>query len=212
MFISHVDAALEKLIRTRLGLTEDLCDVAFEVPSTTWSAQLTRITVNLFLYDVTRSTQPSRSQTRPTATGDGEPAMFRRPQPMIQLSYMLSAWAGSPRDEHQLLGDLTSLLAGMEQVPADLVSDDVSSTVQIGLGDDRNTGRELWQGAGGSLRPAIFLRATVAADTFDWERQAPAVERISAMAERMADAAKPATPARKSGTAAKSASARPKRG
>jgi hypothetical protein len=189
VFISHVDAALEKLVRTRLGLTEDLCDVAFEVPSTTWSAQLTRITVNLFLYDVSRSAQPSRSQTRPTATGEGQPAMFRRPQPMIQLAYLVSAWAGSPRDEHQLLSDLTSLLAGIEQVPPDLLSDDLSSSVQLALGDERNTGRELWQGAGGSLRPAIFVRATVAADTFDWEREAPAVERISAMAERMAEAA-----------------------
>jgi hypothetical protein len=189
VFISHVDAALEKLIRTRLGLSEDLCDVAFEVPSTTWSAQLTRITVNLFLYDVSRSAQPSRSQTRPTATGEGGPAMFRRPQPMIQLAYLVSAWAGSPRDEHQLLSDLTSLLAGLEQVPAELVSDDLSSSVQLAMGDERNTGRELWQGAGGSLRPAIFVRATVAADTFDWEREAPAVERISAMAERMSDAA-----------------------
>ncbi len=188
MFISHVDAALEKLIRTRLGLTDDLCDVAFEVPSGTWSAQLTRITVNMFLYDVSRSGQPSRSQTRPNATTEGQPAMFRRPQPMIQLSYMVSAWAGSPRDEHQLLGDLTSLLAGLEQVPVDLISDDLASSVQIALGDERNTGRELWQGAGGSLRPALFVRVTVAADTFDWEQQAPAVERISAMAERMADA------------------------
>lgn len=189
MFISHVDAALEKLVRTRLGLTEDLADVAFDVPSSTWSAQLTRITVNLFLYDVSRSAQPSRSQTRPTATGEGQPAMFRRPQPMIQLSYLVSAWAGSPRDEHQLLGDLTSLLAGLEQVPPELPSEDLSSSIQLALGDERNTGRELWQGAGGSLRPAIFVRATVAADTFDWEQQAPAVERINAMAERMSDSA-----------------------
>ena len=189
MFISHVDAALEKLVRSRLGLTDDTCDVAFDVPSSTWSAQLTRITVNLFLYDVSRSTQPSRSQTRASATGEGQPAMFRRPQPMIQLNYMVSAWAGSPRDEHQLLSDLTSLLSGLEVLPPDLASDDLGSTVQLALGDDRNTGRELWQGAGGSLRPSLFVRATVAADTFDWELQAPAVERISAMAERMSDAA-----------------------
>ncbi len=189
VFISHVDAALEKLVRTRMGLSEDLCDVAFEVPSGAWSAQVTRITVNLFLYDVSRSTQPSRSQTRPTGTGESQPAMFRRPQPMIQLSYMVSVWAGSPRDEHQLLSDLTSMISGLEMVPADLASPDLSSSVQLALGDERNTGRELWQGAGGSLRPAIFLRATVAADTFDWEQQAPAVTNINAMAERMADAA-----------------------
>lgn len=182
MFISHVDAALEKLLRTRLPLAEEYGDVSFDVPNATWSAQLSRITVNLFLYDVQRSNQPSRSVT--TRPGDG-PAMRRRPQPMIQLGYLVSAWAGSPRDEHQLLSDVVSLLTGLELVPSDLVSPDLTSSVQLLLGDERSTGRELWTAAGGTLRPAVCLRATVAADTFDWEVTPPQVERISAMAERM---------------------------
>lgn len=182
VFISHVDSALEKLMRTRLPLAEEYGDVSFDVPSSTWSAQLSRITVNLFLYDVQRSGQPSRSVN--ARVGDG-PAMRRRPQPMVQLGYLVSAWAGSPRDEHQLLSDVVSLVTGLETVPADLVSPDLNSSVQLSLGDDRSTGRELWTAAGGTLRPAICLQATVAADTFDWELLPPAVERISAMAERM---------------------------
>jgi hypothetical protein len=184
VFISHVDAGLEKLLRTRLPLPEEMGDVSFDPPSGTWSAQLSRITVNLFLYDVQRSNQPSAPSTR---TADGSPAQRRRPQPMMQLGYLVSAWAGSPRDEHQLLGDVVSIFAGVEAVPDELLSDELSSTVRLGLGDNDNKVREIWAASGGSLKASFSLMVTVAADTFDWELTPPSVERISGMASRMDD-------------------------
>ena len=141
--------------------------------------------MNLFLYDVQRSGQPSRSVDTPAA--DGGPAMRRRPQPMIQLGYLVSAWAGSPRDEHQLLSDLVSLISGLELLPEEVCRPTLTSSVQVADRRRRSTGRELWTGIGGTLRPSIPLRVTVAADTFDWELTPPQVERISAMAERMKD-------------------------
>jgi hypothetical protein len=188
MFIGHVDDGLEKLIRNGLPLPETFGDVAFDAPTKDWAAQLTRITVNVYLYDVSRSSQPSRSPTRPQANGGDQPhTTFRRPQPMVQLTYLVSAWAGGSRDEHQLLSDLVSLLAGHEALPPDLTAPELSSTVQLALGDETNALRELWQAIGGPLRPAVQLRATVAADTFDWEALAPAVERVQGMAKRMAE-------------------------
>ena len=184
MFVSHVDSGLEQLLRSRLPLPEELGDISFDVPNGTWSAQLSRITVNLFLYDLQRSSQPSGPMTR---TPEGGPAQRRRPQPMMQLSYLVSAWAGGPRDEHQLIGDVVSILAGVEVLPPDLVPDGLSSSVRLSLGDADNRAREIWSASGGSLKASFTLTATVAADTFDWEVQPPAVERISAMASRMDD-------------------------
>jgi hypothetical protein len=184
VFISHVDSGLEKLLRTRLPLPEEMGDVSFDAPSGTWSAQLSRITVNLFLYDVQRSTQPSAPSVR---ASEGGPAQRRRPQPMMQLGYLVSAWAGSPRDEHQLLGDVVSILAGVELLPEDLLPDGLNSSVRVSLGDADNKVREIWSASGGSLKAAFSLMVTVAADTFDWELQPPAVDRISAMANRLDD-------------------------
>ncbi|WP_345522554.1 DUF4255 domain-containing protein [Nocardioides conyzicola] len=184
MFISHVDSGLEKLLRTRLPLPEEMGDVSFDPPSGNWSAQLSRITVNLFLYDIQRSNQPSAPTTRSL---DGGPAQRRRPQPMMQLGYLVSAWAGSPRDEHQLLGDVVSIMAGVEAIPDDLLPDELSSTVRLGLGDSDNKVREIWAASGGSLKASFSLMVTVAADTFDWELTPPSVERISGMASRMDD-------------------------
>ncbi|WP_370250078.1 DUF4255 domain-containing protein [Nocardioides sp.] len=177
MFIRHVDTALEQLVRQRLPLPEDLGEVSFEQPTGTWSAQVTRVTVNLYLYEVSRSAQPSTA-ARMRMVGDG-PAQVRRPQPMIQLGYLLSVWAGSPRDEHQVLGDLVSMLAGIDVLPAELAPPELSSPIQLAIGDERNMPRELWTGLGGQLRASLQLRATVAADTHDWSDPAPSVERVA---------------------------------
>lgn len=188
MFISNVDTSLERLVRERLPLPEDIGDVAFDAPTGTWSAQLSRITVNFFLYDVQRSTHPSRSAV--ARTPDQGSLQRRVPQPMVQLSYLLSAWAGSPRDEHQLLGDLVSLFAASDHVPPAYVPDAVSTSVLLALGDERSLPRELWSAAGGSLKASTTLQVTVGADSFEWQTAPPPVERVSAMADRM-DRARP---------------------
>jgi hypothetical protein len=180
MFIRNVDETLERFIRERLALNEDLGDVTFEAPTSNWSAQLSRITVNLFLYDVGLSNQPSRTALRRVAD-DGK-ALQRAPQPMVRLGYLVSAWAGSPRDEHQLLGDLVSLFAAQAVVPADHIVGTLSSSIQIRLvADDVNRPRDVFSGSGGQLKAAFALEATVAADSYDWTPEAPPVDRIAAL-------------------------------
>src|SRR6478672_4108830 len=63
MIIPTIDTGLEALLRERLPLPATLGDISFESPSGTWSAQLSRITVNLFLFGVGRSTQQPRPAT-----------------------------------------------------------------------------------------------------------------------------------------------------
>ncbi|MCW2491684.1 MAG: hypothetical protein QOH56_1767 [Pseudonocardiales bacterium] len=180
MFIRTVDDGLERLLRASLPLPEEIGDVAFDAPTSNWSAQLSRITVNLFLYDVSRSTQPTRSATQ-RIDSNGR-SLRRAPQPMIQLGYLVSAWAGSPRDEHQLLGDLVSRLAAVQALPPELLPSAVTSTVHLDLAEDPlNRLRDIWSGAGGQLKASFTLQVTVAADSFDWQDQAPSVTRIEAL-------------------------------
>lgn len=179
MFIKDVDTALEALLRARLPLPAEVGDIAFDSPTDTWAAQLSRLTVNLFLYSVDHSTQPRRSpQVR---IQDGRPQR-RTPQPMIQLSYLASAWAGSPADEHQLLGDVVSVLAGLSAVPTEFVPDRIDSPITLTLGDDGNArARDVWQGLGGKLKGCLLFRVDAPADSYDWTEQAPAVQRISVL-------------------------------
>ncbi|WP_170981633.1 DUF4255 domain-containing protein [Nocardioides dongxiaopingii] len=181
MFIRYVDEGLEQLVRRRLPLPEDVGDVSFDTPTSTWAAQLSRLTVNLFLYGLDRSSQPTRTaQARVDASGRAE---RRAPLPMVELDYLVSAWAGSPRDEHQLLSDVVSLFAGVPVLPLDLTHANLNSTVTLGFGSDPTMRpREIWQGVSGQLKACAVIRATVAADTWDWEDQAAAVERVSVLA------------------------------
>jgi hypothetical protein len=180
MFIRNVDESLEKFIRERMALGDDLGDVTFDAPTSNWSAQLSRITVNLFLYDVGLSTQPSRAAMRRVGA-DGS-VQQRAPQPMVRLGYLVSAWAGSPRDEHQLLGDLVSLFAASVSIPVEHMVGNLSSTIQVRLvADDMNRPRDVFAGSGGQLKAAFALEVTVAADSYEWEGEAPRVERIAAL-------------------------------
>jgi uncharacterized protein DUF4255 len=180
MFIRVVDEGLEHLFRAELPLPEDVGDVSFDAPTSTWAAQLARITVNLFLYDISRSPLPSRSLTH-RVVADGRP-QFRAQQPMVRLSYLVSAWAGNARDEHQLLGDVISRCAALTELPAAHIAGELTSPVHLTFADDERTRqRDIWSGVGGQLKPSFTLQANLAADTFGWIDQAPAVTRVEAL-------------------------------
>jgi hypothetical protein len=178
MFIRIVDEGLERFLRDRVPLPEEYADVSFEVPSSTWSAQLSRITLNLFLFQVSRSVQPNRAPTRRVAE-DGV-AQRRTPQPMVDLSYLVSVWAGSSRDEHQLLGEVVSRIASVDALPADYLPALLTSSAQVSFADQDHAPkiRDVWSAAGGTLKASFALEVSVAADSFGWEPEAPAVTSI----------------------------------
>jgi hypothetical protein len=183
MFIRVVDEGLERLIRAELPLTEEYGDISFATPHSDWSGQLSRITLNLFLYDVARSAHPNRAAVRRVdENGKGE---RRAPQPMVELSYLVSAWAGDPRDEHQLLGEVLSRLAALDNLPDEYLSRPLSSSVHVSLvEDDRHRARDIWTGAGGRLKAGFSLQVTVAADTFGWAPEPTAITSVEGSARR----------------------------
>jgi hypothetical protein len=179
LVIAAVDQGLEQLLRAALPLPPEIADVSFEPPDGTWGAQLSRITVNLFLFDIGRSPQPPR----PPAERLREDGRIERrpPLPLIRLYYLVSAWAGSTRDEHQLLGDLMSCLLGYDALPAEYLPPGLPAAVQLGLADrDGRRPGELWGGLHGRLKPAFELEATVALDA-DWRLAPTAVTSVQGM-------------------------------
>lgn len=179
ILIPAVEDGLESYLRSALPLSRETGDISFEAPSSTWAAQVNRITVSLFLYNVARSPLPPRpSAARPGA--DGRPE-HRAPLPMVQLSYLVSAWAGSTRDEHQLLGDVLTRLVAQQVLPPEHLDASLDSSVQLTLAvDELNRPRDLWSGLGGTLKASFTLLATVAADAYPWLPTAPAVTSVEA--------------------------------
>ena len=195
MLIPVVDDGLERLLRAALPLPVDQGDVSFDAPSSTWSAQVTRLTVNLFLYGVGRSPQPPRPPgVRTTASG----AVERRPPlPAVQLSYLVSAWAGAPRDEHGLLGDVMTCVLGHPVLPAEHLAREPASPVQLTVAaDDAARVRDVWSGLGGSLKASFTLVVTLAAEAHGWAPAAPRVTEVVGSATPMP----PSPPGERAGT------------
>ncbi len=178
MLIPVVDASLERMLRAMLPLSVEQGDISFETPSASWSAQVNRLTVNLFLYGVNRSAQPHRA-VAPRTGADGS-QLTRHPLPMVQLSYLVSAWAGSDRDQHELLGDVLVRLIANQILPPEYLTAELASNIQLAVaGDDANRTREVWTALNGTLRASFTLHVTVAADAYDWRTQEPQVEGVS---------------------------------
>lgn len=179
MIIPVVDSGLEALIRDRLPLPAALGDVSFDPPSGTWSAQLSRITVNLFLFGVGRSAQPPRPAVDRVQDGVRQ----RRPQlPMVELHYLVSAWAGTVRDEHQLVGELLSHFILHQVIPAEFLPDSVTSPMQLAVAPhDNNRAKDVWSTVGGSIKPSFEAVVTTPIDALPFIDLPPEVERIESL-------------------------------
>jgi len=179
MIIPTIDTGLEALLRNGLPLPETIGDVSFESPSGTWSAQLSRITVNLFLFGVGRSGQQPRPSTDRVVDGR---VQRRHPTPMLELHYLVSAWAGVVRDEHQLLGDVLGCLIDTQVLPAEHFPVEVNSAVQLAIAPyDNSRAKDVWSTVGGAIKPSFELVVTTAGDAMPFVDLAPPVQRISAL-------------------------------
>ena len=176
--ITAIDSGLEQLLRLSLPLPADLGDISFDAPDRSWGAQLSRVTVNLFLFDVTRSAQPPlRPEQRVGVDGQIE---RRPPLPLVRLSYLVSAWAGDTRDEHQLLGDVLRCLLLNPVLAPEHLPEPVEGTVQLALADHVGNAGDLWSSLDARLKPAFQLDVTAALDS-PWSGTAPPVERIEGL-------------------------------
>jgi hypothetical protein len=172
------------MLRAELPLGETVGDVSFDAPSGAWSAQLSRITINLYLFAIGRSTLPVRNAVdRAGANGRSE---RRRPLPMIELGYLVSVYAGSTRDEHQLLGDVLTVLETNATLNPALLPDGFESTVQFQLAPhDHSRIKDVWNGVGGHLRPSLELIVATPLDGLPFVELAPRAERIEALMRRL---------------------------
>jgi hypothetical protein len=179
MIIPTVDAGLEALLRRTLPLPEAVGDISFESPTGTWSAQVNRITVNLFLFGVGRSSQAPRPATDRIVDGRQQ---RRQPIPMLELHYLVSAWAGVVRDEHQLLGDALACIMSTQVLPAEYLDAELDSGIQLTIAPyDNSRAKDVWSTVGGTIKPSFELVVTTAGDASPFFDLAPRVERIAAL-------------------------------
>ena len=98
----------------------------------------------------------------------GGKRMRRAPQPRVDCRYMVTAWAGDPRDEHQLLGAVLGALMRFSEMPERYLVGPLGETRPLPTINvprfDGSHNADFWTAISGEMRPAVDL---VISATFD---------------------------------------------
>lgn len=160
-----IDECLEALFRATVPLSATDVDVSFEPPDREWSAKLTRPTVNLFLWDIRRSTGRARTGRR---TVDREGATIHElAPPVLELRYIVTAWTSDHGDERALLGGLTRALLVHGTVPRDFLAEafDHLDPPVLTMARAGEVHMDVFKALEGQLKPGLNMIVTTEFDT-----------------------------------------------
>jgi hypothetical protein len=177
--IHVVDRALEEFLRIRVPLSSHAVDISFQAPDKTWGAGLTRPTVNVFLWDVSRHAGYLKTgmEVRRTEAGATE---RRRTNPVVDLGYLVTTWATERRDEHELLGSILECLLAHPAVPKEFLPERFANArcgLSLGPPERRMPG-EFWSALEGRLRPGLQVQVALPVAVFEWQGTAKPAEQL----------------------------------
>jgi hypothetical protein len=110
---------LKELLVQMVPIDTSAIDIKFDMPNKEWSAQVSKPTINLFLFDV-RENHELRSNQR-FVTRDDKASTERRAPVRVDLTYLITAWTADMADEHQLLGRVLSALLQFPVLPDEVL-------------------------------------------------------------------------------------------
>jgi hypothetical protein len=195
--IQFVDEAIEALLRREVPLPEAAVDISFVAPDRAWGAAVSRPTVNVFLWDVRRNAALSSTGLGQRYT-DGQHAVRRPKDPVIDLRYLVTAWAGDQRDEHQLLGSVLRCVLANSTMPQNALPEALAGSpfVKLALAtEDVRVPAEFWSSLDGRLKPGLQVVVTLPVSVFHWVPAGPPATAVSLGVGKVANGAAPSVEA-----------------
>ena len=161
--IHEVDEGLRRLL-DESGLEASGVEVAFDAPTRDWSARRSAPTVCVFLYDIREDAVRRGSGAGEVYDEDGHLVARRSPPRWFDLTYLVTAWASRPQDEHRLLSQVLATLVATDTLPARLLTGTLAElglTVGLdtaGTGSDAPAASDVWSAMGGEMKASLSLR------------------------------------------------------
>jgi hypothetical protein len=129
-------------------------DIEFDAPSREWSGQLSKPTVNLFLYDLRESESFRTSEWQRDRRGETRPPM------VMECSYAVTAWTQAVEDEHRLLSQVLAILFAYPQLPEDhlngrLVNGSQAWPIKGRIGQSKGEKADFWSAVGGQYKVSL---------------------------------------------------------
>lgn len=157
--LADLDEALRTLLRRELERHGfEGVEIAFDGPSSDWSAKLTAPTVNLFLYDLRENLAQSEMTTREVRANGTNVAA---PPPLrLEVTYSVTAWTKAVEDEHRLLSQVLAILFSHTSLPADLLEGRLAAAAQYRaieteVGRPKEEKADFWTSIGGRYKASI---------------------------------------------------------
>lgn len=95
------------------------CEIAFDPPTPEWAAKhASGKALNLFLHDITEQLESRVADWTDVRDGNGRIVERQPPLRRYDLSYLVSAWTGSVKGDHQLLSAALRCFAHTPSIPA----------------------------------------------------------------------------------------------
>ncbi len=167
---NDVDESLRRVLVADMPIERNEVDVSFDRPTREWSSRLSKPTLNLFLLDTRELPQYRNEVEQLTRTPDGQ-VQKKRASRRIDLTYMVTAWAREPEDEHRILSRALSCMYRQYRVPAEhlqgqLVDAMESLLVRIAPPDYLVKPADFWGVMDNEMRPNLTWVATAPLDAF----------------------------------------------
>ena len=165
--LADLDETLRSLLR------EDLerhgfegVDIAFDAPARDWSGQLSKPTVNLFLYDL-REAESLRTSEWSRVKRDGR-TFESRPPMVMECSYAVTAWTQAVEDEHRLLSQVLAIFFAYPEIPQDKLNGRLANgsqawPIKARIGQGKGEKPDFWSPVGGQYQvsPDYVVRLSV---------------------------------------------------
>lgn len=170
--IDELDEALRRMMMRELPIKNGEVDIDFHQPKREWSARLSRPSLNFFLYDVRENVRLRGAQPPwQIEPGPNNTVIQRRRPVRLDASYIITAWATEPEDEHRLLGRTLMVLFAHPELPQDLLPEGLTDQpvpiqYMAAQKEDLQNTSDLWSALDNELRPAIVCVLTMAINPY----------------------------------------------
>ncbi len=171
--LADLDETLRQLLIVELPVKNGELDISFDLPKRDWSSRISKPTVNLFLYDVRENNVLRQHQwERPTSSPSnaGAPTAHLKRTPLrVDCSYMITAWAADPEDEHRLLTRCMLALFRHPTLPSRFLVGTVQNPpfdiqARLAQHDALEDPSDLWNVLDNEMRPGVSYVVTLALD------------------------------------------------
>jgi Pvc16 N-terminal domain len=161
--IHEVDEGLRRLLGES-GLEASGVEVVFDAPTRDWAARRSAPTVCVFLYDIREDATRRGSGAGEVYDAAGHLVARRSPPRWFELTYLVTAWASRPQDEHRLLSQALATMVATDTLPARLLTGTLAGlglTVTLdatGAGANAPSATDVWSALGGDLKASLQVR------------------------------------------------------